>query len=86
LKKLIKLINETLVGKGCTDFFPRIVESIPKHMKPQSSDIEGVDMEWTWQSSDQSGCYWGEMAFLLDNGHYLLFGLSGKYPNTTVGS
>lgn len=76
LDKLINLVNKHLRDEGGIGF-PRIVEALPEKMVQQSSDIPEIETEWVWQSMDQFDCYCGEIAFVMDDGRYLMFEFYG---------
>lgn len=76
IDKLINLINEHLRDEGNIGF-PRISESLPAKFQIQKSDIPEIDQEWVWQVNDQFDCYYGELAYLLDDGKFLIFEFNG---------
>lgn len=76
LRKLIEKTNEHMRDEGSIGF-PRIVETLPEKMKEQSSEIDGIAVEWVWGTVDQFDGYHGEIAFELDTGDYLIFDYCG---------
>lgn len=76
LEALIELVNKNHRDEGCIGF-PRLVESLPDRLEQQKSDIEGIEVEWIWQTVDQFDCYQGELAYQLNDGRYLIFDFCG---------
>lgn len=74
--KLIQLVNGN-ADKDCNFGFPQIVDALPEKMKVQNSELDGIEQEWVWQQSDQFDSYWGELAYQLDDGRFLVFPFSG---------
>lgn len=76
IEKIIELVNEHHREEGHIEF-PRIINTLPEKMNEQSSDIPEIDSEWVWQAVDQFDCYHGELAYMLSDGRFLIFGFAG---------
>ena len=76
LKTIIDLVNAHMRDEGGLGF-PRLVNTLPKEMNEQRSDIPGIEKEWVWQKMDQFDNYHGEIAFKVDNDLWLIFTFFG---------
>lgn len=56
--------------------FPRVVPDLPDKMDCDESDIDGVDNQWFWVQENSDGSYFGETAYALRDGWFLIFTFS----------